>query len=57
MCQQCAALVSQYLSNETEEEVDFILWERTPFPFGGPADLEKALQAFVAQRKDGKHGD
>ena len=43
-----ADLVREYFPHYTGEEVDYMLWELTPFPLGGPdlvrASLERNLQ-------------
>ena len=37
-------LVKKYFPNASEEEIDFILWEKTCFPMGSAEEVEKQLK-------------
>lgn len=39
-------LVRKYFPNATDEEADFILWEKTCFPFGNVSQVEKQIKEF-----------
>jgi len=39
-------LVKKYFPNASDEEADFILWEKTSFPMGGLKEVEEQLKAL-----------
>lgn len=39
-------LVKKYFPNASDEEADFILWEKTAFPMGGLKVVEEQLKAL-----------
>ena len=45
-----AHLVREYFPHASDEEVDYILWELTPFPMGSAMRVEWALQRLVPHR-------
>ena len=42
-------LVLKYFPNATEEEMDFILWEKTCYPFGTADQVEKQILEFKVE--------
>lgn len=39
-------LVRKYFTDATDEEADYILWEKTAFPFASAEHIEKQIAKF-----------
>lgn len=44
-------LVRKYFPNANDEECEFILWERTAYPFANVEEVEKELQKMKGAKK------
>lgn len=40
------SLVREYFPNASDKQCDFILWEKTAFPFTGEETIRKHLQEY-----------
>lgn len=45
-------LVRRYFPDATDDEVGFILWEKTCFPFGTAEHIEEQILEFKASREN-----
>ena len=45
-------LVHEVFPDASKEEADFLLWERTAFPFAPPGHISKQLRAYKVMGED-----
>jgi hypothetical protein len=43
-------IVRKYIPDVTEQEADFILWEKTAFPVAGLETVEQQIKEFAENR-------